>query len=357
MLSFRRNKIFFLLSVLCSLIFVLSGCAVIGPYVSEEEIQAAGDELKVKALRFQIDYLVKVNNIGYTLLARLPEEERKGNFVFSGLLLSEADKYLKELYQLPSETGVAVIGLVEGSPAQKSGILAGDFIKSVDGLPARQLSDVAYVFNHKAPGQAVALAVARKGMPLNFTFKLGSKPVDVAFRMVDEQEVNAGASPNLVVVTYGLMRFVKSDDELAVVLGHELAHIIRSHHLKESGIGLLSMLAGIAAGIGANRVSPGSGDIVMRSISQAFNARFSQDFEREADYFGLRYVHAAGFNIEAGVDVWERFAIEVPQSMTRNFFSTHPSSPERMVRLKKIVRELKSPAQAPAPNAAKEKQG
>ena len=102
------------------------------------------------------------------------------------------------------------------------------------------------------------------------------------------------------------------------------------------------MLAGIAAGIGANKVSPGSGDIVMRSVSSAFNARFSQDFEREADYFGLKYVQLAGFNIEAGVDVWERFAIEVPQSMTRNFFSTHPSSPERMLRLKKIIQELKS---------------
>lgn len=356
MLSCRRNKSLLLFSVFCFLFSILSGCAVVGPYVSEEEIQAAGDELKVKALKFQIDYLVKVNNIGYSLLARLPEEERKGNFIFSGLLLAEADRYLKQLYQLSSERGVAVIGLVEGSPGQKSGILAGDFIKNVDGLLARQLSDVAYVFNHKAPGQSVTLAVERKGVPLNFSFKLGSKPVDVAFRMVDEQEVNAGASPSLVAVTYGLMRFVKNDDELAVVLGHELAHIIRSHHLKESGIGLLSMLAGVAAGIGANKVSPGSGDVVMRSIAQAFSARFSQDYEREADYFGLRYVQAAGFNIEAGIDVWERFAIEVPQSMTRNFFSTHPSSPERMVRLKKIVEELKSSPQAPAPNGAKEKQ-
>lgn len=162
--------------------------------------------------------------------------------------------------------------------------------------------------------------------------------------MVDEQEVNAGASSNLIVVTYGLMRFVKSDDEVAVVLGHELAHIARGHHLKESGIGLISMITGIAAGIGANKVYPGSADVVMRAVSSAFNARFSQDFEREADYFGLKYAYAAGFNIDAGVSVWERFAIEIPESRTRNFFSTHPSSPERMVRLQKISLELKSPS-------------
>lgn len=357
MLFFKRNKFFFLFFVLCSLFSVLSGCAVVGPYVSEEEIQSARDDLRAKAIKFQIDYLVKVNNIGYALLSHLPQEERKGNFIFSGLLLAEADRNLARLYGLASERGVVAIGVVDDSPAKNSGILSGDLIKSVDGLPAHSLSDVAYVFNHKAPGQAVALSVARKGLPLSFTFRLGSKPVDAAFRMVDEQEVNAGASPNLVAVTYGLMRFVKNDDELAVVLGHELAHIIRGHHLKESGIGLLSMLAGIAAGIGANKVSPGSGEIVMRQVAQAFNARFSQDFEREADYFGLQYVQAAGFNIEAGVSVWERFAIEVPQSMTRNFFSTHPSSPERMVRLKKIVEELKSLPHPPVHNGAKEKQG
>ena len=345
---------FLLLIAHCSLLVtILSGCAVVGPYISEEEIRQASDDLKVKALKFQIDELVKVNNIGYKLLLNLPEEDRKGNLVFSGLLLSEIDRYVSKLFQLPTEKGVVVIGVVSGSPAKKSGIQAGDLLKRIDGRPIYELSDAAHIFNHKAPGQKVELAVIRSSGLMNFDFRLSAKPLDVAFRMVDEQEVNAGASANFIVVTYGLMRFVKSDDEVAVVLAHELAHIARGHHLKESGIGLISMLTGIAAGIGADRVSPGSGDIVMRSVSSAFNARFSQDFEREADYFGLRYVYLSGFNIEAGVDVWERFAIEIPESMTRSFFSTHPSSPERMVRLKKIIQELKSSGGSISPDNAK----
>lgn len=338
----RNNYLISLFSVLCSLFFVfLSGCAVTGPYVSEQEIEQAGEDLKVKALKFQLDYLAKVNNIGYKILLNLPDEDKKGDFVFSGLLLSKNDKYFQQLYHLPAEHGVVVIGVVEDSPAKKNGIIAGDILKKADGLPVSDIADAAYVFSHKAPGQNIELTISRAGIEQKYSFKLSAKPLDVSFRMVDEQEVNAGANPNLIVVTYGLMRFTKSDDEVAVVLGHELAHIARSHHIKESGIGLLSMLTGIAAGIGANKVYPGSGDTVMRAISSAFNARFSQDFEREADYFGLKYVYRAGFNIEAGVDVWERFAVEIPQSMTRNFFSTHPSSPERMVRLKKIIQELK----------------
>ena len=349
-----KNKSLLSVILILSFVIILSGCAVTGPYVSEEEIKQAGAELKVKALKFQIDYLVKVNNIGYQLLLKLPEEDSKGNFVYSGLLLSRIDEYFVKLYRLSNSNGVVVTGVVEDGPAKMAGVLAGDVIKSIENLPINDLSDAAYVFNHKAPGQLVELEVLRSGIKTNLGFRLGSKPLDVSFRMVDEQEVNAGAMPNLIVVTYGLMRFTKSDDEVAAVLGHELAHITKGHHLKGSGINLISMLAGIAAGIGANQVSPGSGDAVMRSVSAAFSSRFSQDFEREADYFGLKYIHLAGFNIEAGVDVWERFAIEIPQSMTRNFFSTHPSSPERMVRLKKIVEELKgqnNPASAIVPHS------
>ncbi|MEK6568136.1 MAG: M48 family metalloprotease, partial [Candidatus Omnitrophota bacterium] len=290
----------------------MSGCALTGPYVSEEEIRQAGTELKVKALKFQIDYLVKVNNIGYKLLLKLPEEDKKKDFVYSGLLLSKIDEYFVKLYHLSSSNGVVVTGVVEDSPAKGAGVIAGDVIKSIENLPINDLSDAAYVLNHKAPGQLVELEVLRSTTKINLGFRLGSKPLDVSFRMVDEQEVNAGAIPNLIVVTYGLMRFTKSDDEVAAVLGHELAHITKGHHLKGSGIDFISMLAGLAAGIGANKVSPGSGDAVMRSVSAAFSSRFSQDFEREADYFGLKYVYLAGFNIEAGVDVWERFAIEIP---------------------------------------------
>mgnify|MGYP001560892378 FL=1 len=337
------------------LVTILSGCAVTGPYVSEEEIKQAGEDLKVKALKFQIDYLAKVNNIGYKILLNLPDEDKKGDFIFSGLLLSKNDKYFKQLYNLPREDGVVVIGVVEDSPAKKSGIMAGDLLKKADGFAVMDIADAAYVFSHKAPGQNIELTISRAGMEQKYNFKLYSKPLDVSFRMVDEQEVNAGATPNLIVVTYGLMRFTKSDDEVAAVLGHELAHISKGHHLKGSGINLVSMLAGIAAGIGANKVSPGSGDVVMRSVSAAFGSRFSRDFEREADYFGLKYVYRAGFNIEAGADVWERFAVEIPQSMTRNFFSTHPSSPERMVRLKKIIQELKFPDNSSGQDAAKRK--
>jgi len=69
--------------------------------------------------------------------------------------------------------------------------------------------------------------------------------------------------------------------------------------------------------------------------------------EREADYFGLKYVKLAGYDYEAASGVWERFAIEVPKSMVQNYLNTHPTSPERLVRLEKIIEELKTEDRAP----------
>lgn len=335
------SKILILVSGLWLLVSSLCGCATIYPYVTSQEIREVQEELKVKALKFKIEQLVRINNVGFRLLKSLPEEDRRGEFVYSGLLLSEIDEYLQRLYNLSKDSGVVIIGTVKDSPAEKSGFLAGDIIDRIENRKIRNIQDIVWILKRYRPKESINLEIVRGEKNLNVSLRLGSIPVNVSFRMHDSQEVNAGVTPELVVVTYGLMRFLKSDDELAVVLGHELAHITRGHFLKRGGTDLISMILGIALGIGMESISPGAGDTTARIVSSAFGARFSREFEKEADYFGLRYAYLAGYDIERGSDIWERFAIEVPVSLTENFFSTHPASPERLVRIKKAVSEIK----------------
>ena len=175
--------------------------------------------------------------------------------------------------------------------------------------------------------------------------EIGAVPRKIAFDMIDEQEVNAGAGPNLILVTYGLMRFAESDDEIAVILGHELAHITKGHISKAMGVEMFADLAILGVGILSEYLSPGSGTDVIRAASgvgQIFSRSYSRDLEREADYFGLKYTKLAGYDYEVASGVWERFAIEVPRSMIQNYLNSHPTSPERMVRIEKIIKELEA---------------
>lgn len=166
-------------------------------------------------------------------------------------------------------------------------------------------------------------------------------PPEVSFHMVDDQSVNAAATFDKVFVTYGMMRFMKTEDELAVVLGHELAHITRGH-LKKSVVKniFLDIPVLILGSLAESQVS-GTGQVVSM-LGGAFSQKFNRDYEREADVYGLKYTYEAGYDIEAGARIWERFAIEVPKSISRDFFSSHPSSPERLIRINKVISALKS---------------
>ncbi len=329
--------------LLILVLFALSGCATItGPSVSQEEILRAQEELMVKSLGFRLKQLEKVNNIGYQLISHIPQDEIKvseGPRPYLGMYVSKIDKYFKQLYRLQADEGLVVIAVIEDSPAERAQILPGDFLISVDNERISSVREFNQYFRKLNIGDLIKLQVQRGGVLKDIFLTVGSIPINVPIVMVDVQEVNAAASSNAIYVTYGLMNFVKSDDEIAAVLAHELAHFVRGHVSKAQMSSLLSLLIGIPLGLIAEEAAPGTGDLVMRT-ADVFKASYSRDLEREADYFGVKFIYLAGFDPCVCVSFLERFAIEIPRSMIRNYLSTHPSSPERMLRIKKAVQEL-----------------
>ena len=325
---------------------ILSGCVTTtGPYVSPGEVYQTAEELKVKALKFRLQKEKKVAEVGYRLLKSI--KEKLGSYPYIGARFIKVDDYVRRLFGITSTYPYAIAYCVNGSPAYKAGLQPGDVIKEINGIRIYSPSALGSVLRNIKPGERVNFIVIRGDKEVYLNFVTGKIPADVTFRMVDEESVNAGATPNQVVVTYGLMRFINSDDELAIILGHELAHIMRGHIAKRMGTDLLAVLLGIAAGYGAESISPGSGDVVMQGVGSAFSSYYSRGFEREADYYGILYAYQAGYDVHAGIDVWERFAVEVPRSLTRDFFSTHPTSAERLLRIKKIVQELEAEGKIP----------
>lgn len=164
-----------------------------------------------------------------------------------------------------------------------------------------------------------------------FEKKPSSCSYSVIFRQDDQ--LNAKADGRRVYIHSGMIRFCETDDELAIVVGHELAHNMLEHTRKKQTSMLLGAIvdAAIAGAAGVN-----TNNAFMKAAAVAY----SQEYESEADYLGVYLAGRAGYKIDAAPLFWRKMAIEHPGSIMNRFNSTHPSTPERSVALRNTVAEI-----------------
>lgn len=150
--------------------------------------------------------------------------------------------------------------------------------------------------------------------------------------ILEKDDVNAFADGQRIGINLGMLRFIESDDELAVVIGHEVAHNMLSHSQKKMGGALLGAL--LDAAIASQGVNTGG------AFQQAGAMAYSKEYEAEADYLGLYLAARAGFDATVAPLFWRRMAIEHPGSIASRFNSTHPSTAERSVALRNTLAEI-----------------
>lgn len=190
--------------------------------------------------------------------------------------------------------------------------------------------------------------------------------------------VNAFCLPNGRIAVYtGLLKVADDEAQLAVVMGHEVAHATRRHggkRMTQSSITQGAMSA-IGAGLGMTQMTPETKDTVMGVLGMGANVGvllpFSREHESEADVEGLRYAIRAGYDPEAAPKLWDKMA-KLGGSSGPAWMSTHPASADRAAKLREMIPVLKeqeknwkpkpaAPAPAPAqpptkkvdPNATK----
>jgi predicted Zn-dependent protease len=150
-------------------------------------------------------------------------------------------------------------------------------------------------------------------------------------------ELNAASDGSKIYVATALLRFA-SDDELSVVLAHEIAHNAMRHRDAQMrnmlGGAVLGALADIAMAAGGRN----TGGRYTSMGAEAGAKAFSQDFEREADYIGMYILAWAGRPLGNAATFWRRMAVEHPTGIV--FGSTHPTTAERFVRLEQWTREI-----------------
>ncbi|WP_133544350.1 M48 family metallopeptidase [Mesocricetibacter intestinalis] len=161
--------------------------------------------------------------------------------------------------------------------------------------------------------------------------------------VVQSRELNAWAMPGGKMMFYtGLVDTLKlSDDEIAVVMGHEMAHALEEHGKKKANVGTATnILAQVASIALATQVgTDASGLLVGITKDWALDKPYSRSAETEADEVGLMLMAKAGYNPEAAPKLWEKMrkASGGSQGVLASLSSTHPSDESRQENLQRLM--------------------
>ena len=118
-----------------------------------------------------------------------------------------------------------------------------------------------------------------------------------------------------------MIRFAETDEDLQLVLAHEIAHNSEGHLDKQRGNALLGGIFDVVAAVyGVN---------TQGAFSNMSTLMFSQDFDREADYVGMYMLARAGVETIEAANFWRKMAAEYPAAIRGTFASSHPATAER----------------------------
>jgi len=318
-----------------------------GPQITDEAVKAEARKQAAYVFASRWKEYQRVENVAFRIEAANQDlcADRAPRL---GLDLRSAEDFDKRVRDAAVESlhigdGVTVAHAVPDGPAARAGVRIGDVVVSVNGEAAPAGKDASATVAKrlkavldKAPAAPVTLALRRGGEGLT----LAVTPVMAcAYGVtVEDGELNATADGRTVHINRPILKLVESDEELALIIAHELAHNgqhhiqAQMHNARIVGFGGL-LLDGVAAAYGVN-----TRGTFTRAGMQMGAEHASVAFEAEADYVGMYYLARAGYSTSGVEDVWRKMAVEAPEAI---FIKTdHPVTPQRFLAIEAASKEI-----------------
>ena len=191
------------------------------------------------------------------------------------------------------------------------------------------------------PGQVQRVqAITKRLIPQTATFRKDAVGWKWEAHVISTKDVNAFCMPGgKMAVFSGLIQQLNAtDDELAAVMGHEIAHALREHSREQAsqqaaqGIGL--SVIGALAGLGDAGMS-----LSQMALDVTFNLPHSRQDEQEADRIGVELAARAGYDPRAAIALWEKMS-KLGGGQPPQILSTHPSNESRIADLKQYAEKV-----------------
>ncbi len=185
-------------------------------------------------------------------------------------------------------------------------------------------------------------AIATRILPYTARFNSRAQNWKWEVNLVGSKQLNAFCLPGGKIAFYtGLIDGLKlTDDEIAMVMGHEVAHALREHaRARIAKTQLTHGAAAIASQLLSGTKYGGLADLGLRGGAELLTLRFSRDDESDADVVGLDLAARAGYDPRAGITLWQKMGA-AGKGAPPQWLSTHPAGKTRIAEIQQHLPEV-----------------
>ena len=252
--------------------------------------------------------------------------------------------------------GAGAAGVVAGGAFAREGVEVGPPSVFTNAVPAEQIERAAsgqyaqLLAQGRGQGKLSSAnhpqlkrlrVIASRIIPFTYEWNPRARQWKWEVNLLDSPQINAFCMPGgKIAFFYGILEKLKlSDDEVAMVMGHEMTHALREHSREQLG---KTFATRAAIEIGAAVFGLGTGGRLLADMGgQLLTMKFSRTDETEADLVGLELAARSGYDPRAGITLWQKMAA-ANQKAPVELLSTHPSGPSRITDIRANLPKVES---------------